>query len=62
VTHLRKMMLEVLQRRNYSEVTTSNYLRAVADFGHASQFSIYKAATFLFIVLAVQSDVLFYDQ
>lgn len=32
MTHLRKMMLEELQRRNYSEVTTRNYLRVVADF------------------------------
>jgi hypothetical protein len=27
VTRLRKMMLEELQRRNYSEITTRNYLR-----------------------------------
>jgi integrase/recombinase XerD len=32
VTHLRKMMLEELQRRNYSAVTTRNYLRVVSDF------------------------------
>lgn len=32
MTHLRKMMLEELQRRNYSAVTTRNYLRVVADF------------------------------
>jgi integrase/recombinase XerD len=32
VTHLRKMMLEELQRRNYSAVTTRHYLRVVADF------------------------------
>jgi len=32
VTHLRKMMLEELQRRNYSADTTRNYLRVVADF------------------------------
>jgi integrase/recombinase XerD len=32
VTHLRKMMLEELQRRNYSEATTRCYLRAVEDF------------------------------
>jgi len=32
VTHLRKMMLEELQRRNYSVDTTRNYLRVVADF------------------------------
>jgi len=32
VTRLRKMMLEELQRRNYSEITTRNYLRAVSDF------------------------------
>jgi integrase/recombinase XerD len=32
VTRLRKMMLEELQRRNYSSITTRNYLRVVADF------------------------------
>jgi integrase/recombinase XerD len=32
VTRLRKMMLEELQRRNYSESTIRGYLRTVADF------------------------------
>jgi integrase len=32
VTHLRKMMLEELQRRNYSAITTRNYLQVVSDF------------------------------
>jgi len=32
VTHLRKMMLEELQRRNYSEITTRKYLQVVTDF------------------------------
>ena len=32
MTRLRKMMLEELQRRNYSAITTRNYLRVVADF------------------------------
>jgi len=32
VTHLRKMMLEELQRRNYSQHTTRCYIRAVEDF------------------------------
>jgi integrase/recombinase XerD len=32
VTHLRKMMLEELQHRNYSENTTRYYIRAVEDF------------------------------
>jgi integrase/recombinase XerD len=32
VTHLRKMMLEELQRRNYAETTISNYIRIVEDF------------------------------
>jgi hypothetical protein len=31
VTRLRKMMLEELQRRNYSAITTRNYLRVVSD-------------------------------
>ena len=32
MTHLRKIMLEELQRRHYSENTTRSYLRAVEDF------------------------------
>jgi integrase/recombinase XerD len=32
VTHLRKMMLEELQRRNLSQLTAECYLRAVEDF------------------------------
>ena len=32
MTHLRKMMLEELQRRNYSQHTTRYYIRAVKDF------------------------------
>ncbi len=32
MTRLRKMMLEELQRRNYSEITTRKYLRVVTDF------------------------------
>jgi integrase/recombinase XerD len=32
VTHLRKMMLEALQHRNYSQHTTRSYIRAVEDF------------------------------
>jgi len=32
VTHLRKMMLEELQLRNYAQNTIRHYLRAVEDF------------------------------
>src|SRR5688572_32251883 len=32
VTQLRKMMLEELQRRNYSQTTTRTYLQIVRDF------------------------------
>jgi integrase/recombinase XerD len=32
VTHLRKMMLDELQRRNYSENTAKAYIRALRDF------------------------------
>jgi integrase/recombinase XerD len=32
VTHLRKMMLEELQQRNYSQHTTRYYIRTVEDF------------------------------
>jgi Tetracyclin repressor-like, C-terminal domain len=32
LTHLRKMMLEELERRNYAQTTIDCYLRAVAEF------------------------------
>ena len=32
MTHLRKMMLEELQRRNYSQLTTKAYIRTVVEF------------------------------
>lgn len=32
MTHLRKIMLEELQRRNYSDTTIRHYLRSVEDF------------------------------
>lgn len=32
MTRLRKLMLEELQRRNYSEITTRKYLQVVTDF------------------------------
>jgi Phage integrase, N-terminal SAM-like domain len=32
VTHLRKRMLDELQRRNYSQSTIESYLHAVEDF------------------------------
>jgi len=32
VTHLRRIMLEELQRRNYAEHTTRSYIRTVEDF------------------------------
>jgi integrase/recombinase XerD len=32
VTHLRKLMLEELQRRNYSEETIRSYIHGVEDF------------------------------
>ena len=32
MTHLRKMMLEELERRNYAQTTIHCYLRAVAEF------------------------------
>ena len=31
MTHLRKMMLEELQRRNYAETTINSYLRSVEE-------------------------------
>jgi len=37
VTHLRKRMLEELQRRHYSEATTRCYIRAVEDFSRRFQ-------------------------
>ena len=32
MTHLRKMMLEELERRNYAQTTIDCYLRVVAEF------------------------------
>jgi integrase/recombinase XerD len=37
VTHLRKMMLEELQRRNYAETTINSYIRIVEDFSRSFQ-------------------------
>jgi integrase/recombinase XerD len=37
VTHLRKMMLEDLQRRNYAETTINSYIRIVEDFSQRFQ-------------------------
>ena len=39
MTHLRKMMLEELQRRNYAETTISSYVRIVEDFSRRFQRS-----------------------
>ena len=32
MTHLRKLMLDELQRRNYSQTTVTSYIKTVADF------------------------------
>jgi integrase/recombinase XerD len=37
VTHLRKMMLEELQRRHYAQTTISSYIRIVEDFSRRFQ-------------------------
>jgi integrase/recombinase XerD len=37
VTHLRRIMLEELQRRHYSEATTRYYIRAVEAFARHFQ-------------------------
>jgi hypothetical protein len=39
MTHLRKMMLEELERRNYSAATTRRYLRFVERFAHPDLYS-----------------------
>ena len=39
MTHLRKMMLEELQRRNYAETTIRSYIRIVKDFSQRFQRS-----------------------
>ena len=40
MTHLRKMMLEELERRNYSQATTRRYLRFVERFAqHFGKFT-----------------------
>ena len=37
MTHLRQMMLEELQRRNYTESTTRAYIRTIEDFARYFQ-------------------------
>ena len=37
MTHLRKMMLDELERRNYTETTTRAYIRTIADFARYFQ-------------------------
>ncbi len=32
MTHLRKMMLEELERRNYAQTTIDCYIQTIADF------------------------------
>ena len=39
MTHLRKLMLEELQRRNYSQTTVTSYIKTVADFAKYFQRS-----------------------
>ena len=39
MTHLRKMMLEELQRRHYSHRTAKTYTRIVRDFATFSLFT-----------------------
>jgi hypothetical protein len=48
VTRLRKMMLEELQRRNYSESTTRYYINSGATFGWESERVIKKSRFILF--------------
>ena len=40
MTHLRKMMLEELERRNYAQTTIDCYLRAVAEFSLVVLFGV----------------------
>ncbi len=40
MTHLRKMMLEELERRNYAQTTIDCYLRVVAEFSLLSLATI----------------------
>ncbi len=39
MTHLRKMMLEELERRNYAQTTIACYIQAIEDFARHFQRS-----------------------
>jgi len=36
MTHLRKMMLEELERRNYAQTTTHSYIQTIEDFARVN--------------------------
>ena len=52
VTHLRKIMLEELRRRNYSDTTIRRYLRVVEEFSRSLDISASHRTSLAWIICA----------
>ena len=54
MTHLRKMMLEELQRRNYSQKTTKAYLHTVWECAKGARLKSEETVGFFFVAKSVR--------
>jgi hypothetical protein len=64
MTHLRQMMLEELQRRNYSKHTAEAYIRALQDFAafyHQPPDTLPNLlVVFIFFLIAIDANCYLY--